>query len=102
MCSKKDKLMKEELNIDLALDRLKAHTANQDTNLSYERLIHKIATIQKERAPKNLVLSTLVLITLMICLNVFLLIQKNDKHNKDNNLANKMGLVTNNSIYGGI
>ena len=94
--------MKKEVDIDQALAQLKMRTADRHTQLSYGQLMHKIAIAQKDRAPKNLVLSTLALVTLMVGLNLFLLAQGNNKSIKDNNLANKMGLITNNSIYGGI
>jgi hypothetical protein len=94
--------MKEQIDIDSAFTALRMNTPENSMELSYQKLIDKIELIQRGRAPRSLILGTILLAIVVIGCNLLVSSHRNYKTTKESNLTSEMGLINNNSIYGGI
>lgn len=92
--------MREQIDLEIALEQLKGVKSPSGSSLSYQQLMTKINQVQREKAPKVMILVVVLGIGVLLSFNIFAL-DKKIKPN-ENNLVNEMGLMDNTSIYGGI
>lgn len=92
--------MSKQMDIEKVFDELKRVHPSLPENLSYQTIMNKIKLVQREKAPKIMVMASVLALTALLSLN-FMSFRNQDKL-KDNNLVNEMGLMNNPSIYGGI
>lgn len=85
--------------IDQQLNELGAKTPEQPRT-AYRDVLDRIEQFRKARAPKPLVLTALLLVFITLCMNFLTVRASKPEQKKD--LIEEMGLITNNSIYGGI
>jgi len=94
--------MSKLIDIEQSLEDLSLLN-NTTPNISYHLIMAKVASIQKERASKGLVISSIIGLVLVLCTNAFLthLKEKNTKQaSATNALAIDLGIMSNHSIYG--
>ncbi|MFA6150575.1 MAG: hypothetical protein WC716_04580 [Chitinophagaceae bacterium] len=92
--------MREQIDLELALEQLKGVKSPSSDGLSYHKLMTKINQVQREKAPKVMIFGVLLGIGVLLSFNIFAL--DNKIKSKENNLVNELGLMDNTSIYGGI
>lgn len=92
--------MREQIDLEIALEQLKGVKNPSSNSLSYHKLMTKINHVQREKAPKVMILGVVLGIGLLLSFNIFAL--DNKIKPKEKNLVNEMGLMDNTSIYGGI
>ncbi len=92
--------MREQIELEIALEQLKGAKSPSSNSLSYHKLMTKINQVQREKAPKVMILGVVLGIGVLLSFNIFVL--DNKIKPKENNLINEMGLMDNTSIYGGI
>ncbi len=92
--------MKEQIDVEIALEQLKGINPASGERLSYQKLMNKIGKIRREKAPRVMVLAAMLGIAALLSLNI--LVIENKTKPKENNLVNELGLMNNTSIYSGI
>jgi hypothetical protein len=94
--------MKQEIDIEHELEELGKYD-KLSLIVAYQDIIGKVERIQKERAPKSLVISAILCLLVAVSANALLTHQKakNTKHQSDTlATAYALGIMSNHSIYG--
>jgi hypothetical protein len=90
--------MNKQIDIEEALEQLKSINAPTSNRLSYPQLMHKIHLVQREKAPKTLLASSIIGLVLVLSCNLWTIDQKTN--GKKQNLVEDLGLMNHLSIYG--
>lgn len=90
--------MKKNINVEEALEQLRGFRVSQSSNLSYPQLLDTISKVQRDKAPKSLLMSCIIGGLLILAGNFWIIDKKTSS--KEQNFVEEMGLINNLSIYG--
>lgn len=92
--------MKKTIDLENEFEELKKVHPTSPVSLSYENIMNKIKLTQREKAPKVLVISALLVLFVLFSVNIITF--RNQEKAQEKNLVKELGLMNNLSIYGGI